>query len=142
MKRAAAVLLTILLFIPWTSAAPPTSVFFDYDFNVKQENRACSSTVTTACVNSFTVDFLSTSASGVTTSVGSPQTVALPATISATASTALACNNCVPTLTYPGQYSVRVATNYRDSSGTLRVSSKMHIAPFGEPDAVMNLRVQ
>jgi hypothetical protein len=116
------------------AAGLPTGILFDYDFT-QPLDKACSATVTTSCVSGFT--FI-TQLNGI--AMGTPINILLPATISATGPTlAIACANCIATLTSPGAYLFCLTTNYKDASGTVQSGAVACLAK-SYPDAPVNLR--
>jgi len=85
-----------------------TQFIWDYDFT-QPLSRACSTTVLTACVSSFTTQTINQLTNAV---IAGPTAVALPATISTTGPTVgIAAPFTPPTAL--GQYAVQVIVNWR-----------------------------
>jgi hypothetical protein len=100
-----------LWLISRAQAASPTGIIVSWDFRVYP---ACSATLTANCVLNFTFAMQFNNAP-----IGTPLTVALPATVSATAPTPIPCNNCIPagTFTNWGTYLGCYTANYKDVNG-------------------------
>ena len=123
--------------VPQVNAASgiPTAVLFDYDFT-QPLNKACSSTVTSNCVSGFTV----TLAQG-STAIGSPVSVALPATISSTGPT-VGISGALPAISAMGQYTVTVQVMFKDATGTVQGGPVAALNFPLTPSGVANIRVQ
>jgi len=115
MKRLLAVSVLLLsAFLVGAQAAPYTGMTASWDFRLFP---ACSATLTANCVTSFTFSMQFNN-----TPVGTPVTVAVPATTSTTAPTPIPCNNCIAagTFTNWGVYLGCYTANYKDVNGVIQ----------------------
>src|SRR5438445_10558368 len=85
-----------------------TQFLWDYDFT-QPNSRACTTTVTTACVTGFTVQTINQTTGAV---IAGPPAVALPATISSTGPTIGIASPFTPP-TALGSYAVQVTVNWK-----------------------------
>ena len=100
--------IAVLPTLPVNLRVTTTQFFWDYDFT-QPNSRACSTTVTTACVTGFTTQTVNTTTNAI---VAGPFAVALPATINTTGPTIGIASPYTPPTTM-GLYSIQVIVNWK-----------------------------
>ena len=98
----------VLPTLPVNLRTTATQFLWDYDFT-QPNSRACTATITSNCVNGFTVQTVNTTTNAV---IAGPAIIPLPATINATGPTIGIAAPFTPPATL-GQYSIQVTVTWQ-----------------------------
>jgi len=119
-------------------ALPPVTQFlWDYDFT-QPNSRACSTTITTACVSGFTVQTIVQPSFAV---IAGPVAIPLPGTINTTGPTVGISSPFTPPSAM-GNYQIWVTVNWKDSSGAAQTAPTASLGFAVVPVVPANLRTQ